>query len=455
MKVSGGGSVEDLSEDDLDIDVVSAIAPGAQIVNYEAPSTASGVVDLFNRVVSDGRVGIASFSWGACDVGLPSSYRTAVTSALKLAALRGITVFVASGDSGSYDCQRSDFADHRLSVDFPASSPQAVAVGGTLLSVNTDGSYAGEAGWEAPLSNAGGGGGVNRLDAAPSWQTAAGVAGGHRGVPDVSASASPDSGWVTRDYGNWDTAGGTSAATPFWAASMLLAEQYAKKQGIKRRCFLAPILYRLAATHGSRLPRRPHRRQPLLRRRPGLGLRDGTRLTRRLEPRPCADGLPPRPSPPACKLDRPDHPDDQRRDHCDHDADQQEPEVGTNEGDPRGAFAPPRPDGTDRLTGARAEAGLLEREPAPPQGGAQASQAGDELLGKQPAPDDDDLVGRKALERVGHRLHGVGAPRLASHGRRPGEEPFRLEHPRLGLAVRPGLVGREPLQRPTLAGATT
>ncbi len=69
MKVSGGGSVDDYSEDDLDIDVVSAIAPGAQIVNYEAPSTASGVVDLFNRLVSDGRAGIASFSWGACDVG--------------------------------------------------------------------------------------------------------------------------------------------------------------------------------------------------------------------------------------------------------------------------------------------------------------------------------------------------------------------------------------------------
>ena len=57
------------------------------------------------------------------------------------------------------------------------------------------------------------------------------MGGGHRGVPDVSAAASPDSGWVTRDYGNWDTAGGTSAAAPFWAASMLLAEQYAGEAG--------------------------------------------------------------------------------------------------------------------------------------------------------------------------------------------------------------------------------
>ncbi len=225
-----------------------------------------------------------------------------MTSALKLAALRGITVFVASGDSGSYDCQRSDFADHRLSVDFPAASPQAVAVGGTLLSVGADGSYAGEAGWEAPLSNAGGGGGVNRLDPAPSWQAAAGVGGGHRGVPDVTAAASPDSGWVTRDYGKWDTAGGTSAAAPFWAASMLLAEQYAAKHGVTRRCFLAPILYRLATTRSFGIPRRAYRRQPLLRRAPGLGLRDRSRLTGRLESEPGPDELPSRPSLPGREL---------------------------------------------------------------------------------------------------------------------------------------------------------
>jgi kumamolisin len=249
VEVDGGGTVKDLSEDDLDIDVVSAIAPGAQIVNYEAPPTAAGVVDMFQRLVADGKAAVASFSWGICDAGLPSAYRSGVSSALKLAALRGITVFVASGDSGSYDCQRSDFADHRLTVDFPASSPQAVAVGGTLLSVSVDGSYAGESGWEQPLSYAGGGGGVNPNDPAPSWQVAAGVRGGHRGVPDVSAAASPDSGWVTRDYGNWDAAGGTSAAAPFWAASMLLAHQFAQQQGVTRRCFLAPILYRLATTH--------------------------------------------------------------------------------------------------------------------------------------------------------------------------------------------------------------
>jgi subtilase family serine protease len=247
VAVHGGGTVNDYSEDDLDIDVISGIAPGAQIVNYEAPSTAIGIVALFNHLVLDNRAKLASFSWGACNAGLPGAYLDAVNTALKLAALRGITVFVASGDSGSYDCQRSDFADHRLTVDFPASSPQVVAVGGTLLSVDKNGAYVGEAGWEDTLSFAGGGGGVNPDDDAPSWQAAAGVKG-HRGLPDVSASASPDSGWLVRDYGHWDTVGGTSAATPFWAASMLLAQQLAQKQGVSKHCFLAPILYKLATT---------------------------------------------------------------------------------------------------------------------------------------------------------------------------------------------------------------
>jgi kumamolisin len=114
--------------------------------------------------------------------------------------------------------------------------------------VAADGSYFSEAGWEDPLSDGGGGGGVNVHDAAPSWQRAAGIGGGRRGVPDVAAAASPGSGWLVRDGGEWSAVGGTSAASPFWAASMLLAEQYAARHGVTRRCFLAPLLYRLAAS---------------------------------------------------------------------------------------------------------------------------------------------------------------------------------------------------------------
>lgn len=247
VKVDGGGSVSDLSEDDLDLDVVSAIAPGAQIVNYEAPETAAGEVDVFNRIVADGKVGIVTFSWGLCDSSLTATFRQAVQRSLQLAVARGITVFVSSGDSGSFDCQRQNFSNHTLSVDFPSDLPQVVSVGGTLLSVASDGNYFSESGWENPLSDAGGGGGISTHEAAPSWQRAAHLpGGGHRVLPDVSAAASPASGWIVRDYGHWDSFGGTSASSPFWASSMLLAEQYAQEHGVSRRCFLAPILYRLA-----------------------------------------------------------------------------------------------------------------------------------------------------------------------------------------------------------------
>ena len=43
--------------------------------------------------------------------------------------------------------------------------------------------------------------------------------------------------------------GGTSAAAPFWAASMLLVQQYAAAHGAGAlaRCFAGPILYDLAS----------------------------------------------------------------------------------------------------------------------------------------------------------------------------------------------------------------
>ena len=100
-------------------------------------------------------------------------------------------------------------------------------------------------------SNAGGGGGVNPHDPAPSWQAAAHVGGGHRGVPDVAAAADPDSGWITRTYGGWEAAGGTSAAAPVWAASMLLTQQYAATQGVTQLGPLGPVLYEVAGQQPS------------------------------------------------------------------------------------------------------------------------------------------------------------------------------------------------------------
>jgi len=216
----------------------------AQILFYEAPNTAAGDLRMMNRIVA-GKARIVSDSWGTCDHRLPADYRRAEERTLKIAVRRGITFFVSSGDSGAYDCQSNDFADHRRTVDFPSDSASVVSVGGTLLSVNTNGSYRRESAWEDPLAFSGGGGGVDPIERAPTWQLAHHVGNGRRGVPDVAAAASPGSGWFVQTGGDWEPIGGTSAAAPFWAASMVLAQQYAKRHGLAQTCFLAPLLYKV------------------------------------------------------------------------------------------------------------------------------------------------------------------------------------------------------------------
>ena len=77
-------------------------------------------------------------------------------------------------------------------------------------------------------------------------------------MPDVAAAASPASGWLVRDGGGWSNVGGTSAATPFWAASMLLAEQYARAAGRDAALLprADPLHARLDAAAVPALPRR-------------------------------------------------------------------------------------------------------------------------------------------------------------------------------------------------------
>jgi kumamolisin len=167
----------------------------------------------------------------------------------------GISMFTASGDHGAYDCWQSDPSDHRETVDFPSANPNNVAVGGTQLSVRTDGTYLSEAGWEDYLSTGGSGGGNNPVEPRPSWQVGKGVdnefSNGKRQSPDVSASAAVDSPYQIfysrpGEDGQWSHVYGTSAAAPFWAGSMLLIRQLAQQQGVGKLGFVTPMLYAIA-----------------------------------------------------------------------------------------------------------------------------------------------------------------------------------------------------------------
>jgi kumamolisin len=244
-------------EVDLDLETIRSIAPKAQILNYESVDSAT-FAQIFDRIVADGSADIASVSYGWCDDPLEFDQygddRAADQASMKAAAGLGITLYIASGDAGAYPCQRHDLTNHVLKGDWPDGSPFAVSVGGTLLSLRRDGSYLEEAGWEGILSNEGGGGGLNPIDAQPAWQDAPGVkndsSNGKRQFPDVSGPADPASGIFTvsssHTAGEFGTGGGTSQAAPFFAGVMTLVRQFAAKQGVGKVGFAAPIFYALA-----------------------------------------------------------------------------------------------------------------------------------------------------------------------------------------------------------------
>lgn len=146
----------------------------------------------------------------------------------------------------------------------PTSSPYAISVGGTTLSVRANGTYLAESAWSNPLERGGGGGGLSSDEARPPWQQGPGVTTaapnptGRRQVPDVAGPADSFAGFAIcgtlAKQSSPDCSGGhggTSAAAPFWAASLLLVQQYADQHGAGKlaTCFAGPILYDLAATH--------------------------------------------------------------------------------------------------------------------------------------------------------------------------------------------------------------
>jgi pro-kumamolisin-like protein/subtilase family protein len=248
----------------LDIEVVRAVAPRAQIVTFEAPLGWTGFVDALRAINADERIDVASVSFGKCLARVEPDVVAAMEQEHAVAVARGKTMFVASGDAGAFSCLHSESesneASHVESVDWPAASPNVIGVGGTRLSLRRDRSYFAENGWEDALSNRGTGGGVSTKHKRPSWQRGPGVRnayskGGRRQVPDVAGPADCDSAFLIV-YPELGERGleqavapkgcGTSAAAPFWAGVAALALQYARREGARDPGFLGPALYDLA-----------------------------------------------------------------------------------------------------------------------------------------------------------------------------------------------------------------
>lgn len=214
----------------LDIEVAGALAPGAALVVYFAPNTDAGFLDAVTTAAHARPTPAAiSISWGQAEDQWTAQARTAFDQALQDAAALGATTTVAAGDDGSSD----RVSDGKAHVDFPASSPHALACGGTRLEANGEtGAVSSETVWNNGSGGGATGGGVSGYFPIPSWQGGVGVpagaggadAGGSangpggRGVPDVSAVADPQTGYRVRVDGKDTVIGGTSAVAPLWAA---------------------------------------------------------------------------------------------------------------------------------------------------------------------------------------------------------------------------------------------
>ena len=247
----GDGQVEV----NLDIDVIRAVAPKAQILDYEAPNQGGAIQAVIDRIVADGRADIASISWGLCELARSPAAMDRMATSMAAAAAAGVTVYVASGDHGAYGCLDVNRTDLRIAVDSPGSDPNVVGVGGKYMSMLEDGTYLDEVAWEEPLIGWGPGGGLSAHYQRPTWQTGAGVnnarSNGMRQVPDVAAAADPGSGFFTVSEGQGGSGGGTSASAPFWAGFTVLVRQLAEREGVDGLGALGPTLYAVAAAQPS------------------------------------------------------------------------------------------------------------------------------------------------------------------------------------------------------------
>lgn len=187
----------------LDVEWAHAVAPGANILLVEA--TTNSFTNLLTAVdYASSHASVVSMSWGSNEFSGETTYDAHFLHS-------GVTFVASSGDNGA-------------PPEWPAISPNVVAVGGTTLRLNPDNSWNSETGW------AGSGGGYSSFEIEPGYQTSV-QSSGVRTNPDVGYNADPNTGFAVYDtvryYGQtgWFQAGGTSAGAPQWAGLVALANQ--------------------------------------------------------------------------------------------------------------------------------------------------------------------------------------------------------------------------------------
>jgi len=259
--VDGGANVpgKDANADGevtLDIEVAAGIAPGAKIAVYFGTNTDDGFIQVVSAAVHDNvrKPGIISISWGQAEETATPQMLQGLQQALQEAAALGITVCVAAGDDGSADMVKKVW-DRKPHVDFPASSPFALACGGTTLDGKSGPGAPVETVWNRGVNGGATGGGVSNFFPKPSYQAnvkvpAPAKSAGGRGVPDVSADADPFTGYSVVIGGTKQGIGGTSAVAPLYAGLVARINQSMAIKVGNPLGFVNPLLYGQATSPG-------------------------------------------------------------------------------------------------------------------------------------------------------------------------------------------------------------
>jgi len=180
----------------LDVEWAHAIAPNAKILLVEAKTpSGTNLLSAIDYAASRSDVVAVSMSWGGDETVEEKSLDSHFVSK------NNAVFFASSGDDG-------------WGASWPAASPNVVSVGGTSLSLKSDGTLIKETAWS------GSGGGVSAYEKQPDFQANYSIpkCNGMRAIPDVAYNADPQSGFSTYSNKKWYVVGGTSDAAPQWAA---------------------------------------------------------------------------------------------------------------------------------------------------------------------------------------------------------------------------------------------
>jgi subtilase family serine protease len=259
-------------ETTLDVEYAHTVAPGANILLVETPVSETEGTHGFPQIVTAEQYVLAhhlgdviSQSFSATEETFPNAIAVSTLRAAYLAADKDdVTVLAASGDSGAADVglDQTTYYLHPV-TSWPDSDPLVTGVGGTQLHFNAAGKPTAPSVWndtynkitnEFADGNSGpnplaGGGGLSIYFPRPAYQNGVkNVVGNHRGVPDISMSASCNGSVdIYSTYGGapsgWSPSCGTSEATPLFAGIVALADQVAGHSlGL-----INPALYQLSA----------------------------------------------------------------------------------------------------------------------------------------------------------------------------------------------------------------